>query len=102
MRLTYYRFPENTDENILLKNGCARVLNDGNEIYSDSIPEEKRNMIDHIDNTIFCKVSVAKKLIRQYGGHAWTEHIDRDGGCFEVTPISLTGNNTKFHYNHHL
>lgn len=29
-------------------------------------------------------------------------HSERDGSCFEVTDITLTGNNSKFKYNHHL
>jgi len=36
------------------------------------------------------------------GGSAWTEHCERDGGCFKVTPIELGKNNSKFKYNHHL
>lgn len=47
-------------------------------------------------------ISYAKKLLKKKGGCAWTEHIDRDGGCFEVTDITLKGNNSKFKYNHHL
>ena len=41
-------------------------------------------------------------LLKQYGGSAWTEHCERDGGCFEVTEIKLKGNNSRFRYNHHL
>jgi len=47
-------------------------------------------------------VTTAKKLLKEKGGVAWTEHIDRDGGCFEVTDITLKGNNSKFKYNRHL
>lgn len=102
MRLSYYRFPENTPENVLLENGCAVILKDGSEIYPNSIPDDKRNLVDHVDDTVFCNVSYAKKMLKKYGGTAWTEHIDRDGGCFEVTEIKLQGNNSKFNYNHHL
>ena len=49
-----------------------------------------------------CSVTMAKKLLKQFGGTAWTEHCDRSGGCFEVTPIRLSGNNSCFKYNHHL
>jgi len=49
-----------------------------------------------------CSVSYAKKMLKQQGGSAWTEHIDRDGGCFEVTDIKLKGNNSKYKYNRHL
>ena len=46
-----------------------------------------------------------KRLLKLQGGSAWTEHYDRDGGLFEVTPIELKSNakvayNVK--YNHHL
>lgn len=102
MRLSYYRFPENTPENILLENGCAVILKDGSEIYPDCIPEDKRNLVDHVDDTVFCNVSYAKKMLKKYGGVAWTEHCDRDGCCFEVTEIKLQGNNSSFKYNHHL
>lgn len=47
-------------------------------------------------------VTAAKKLLKEKGGYAWTEHIDRDGGCFEVTKMELKGNNSQFKYNHHL
>jgi len=47
-------------------------------------------------------VSNAKKLIKKQGGFAYTEHIDRDGTLFEVTPIELKGNNSRFKYNVHL
>jgi hypothetical protein len=49
-----------------------------------------------------CSVTTAKKLLREFGGRAWTEHCDRSGGCFEVTPIKLGKNNSRFKYNHHL
>ena len=102
MRLNYYRFPEGTDESILLANGCGVVLKTGSTIYPESIPDDKRELVDYVEDTIPCCVSFAKKLLKQYGGAAWTEHCERDGGCFEVTEIKLTGNNSKFKYNHHL
>lgn len=51
-----------------------------------------------------CGISVthAKQLLRERGGKAWTEHCERDGGVFEVTPIKLGGNNSRFKYNRHL
>ena len=102
MRISYYRFPDGTPESVLLANGCGVVLNDGREIYPESIPEDKRPLMDHINHTVSCKVSWAKAMMKQHGGSGWTEHIERDGGCFEVTPITLTGNNSRFKYNHHL
>lgn len=47
-------------------------------------------------------ISLAKKLLKEKGGVAWTEHYERDGTMFEVTPIELKGNNSKFKYNKHL
>ena len=79
MRLNYYQFPEGTPESVLIENEC-----------------------DHDDNIISCSITYAKKMLKQYGGTAWTEHLERDGGCFEVTEIKLTGNNSRFIYNHHL
>ena len=80
MRLNYYKFPAETAPEVLKKNGCES------------------------DDRVLGGVSImtAKKLLKQYGGTAWTEHCDRDGGCFKVTPITLIGNNSRFKYNHHL
>lgn len=103
MRINYYRFPEDTDEKTLLEHGCAIKMKSGEEKYVDSIPEEKRDLVDYVDRTIGgISVTRAKQLLKQYGGTGWTEHIDRDGSCFEVTNIELKGNNSKFKYNHHL
>lgn len=103
MRLNYYEFPENTPENILLENGCAVIKTNGDEIYPEFIPEDKRYLVDHIDRTLHgVSVSHAKALLKEYGGAAWTEHCERDGGVFEVTEIQLKGNNSNFKYNHHL
>jgi hypothetical protein len=52
------------------------------------------------------KLSTVKKLLKEKGGKGWTEHCERDGGCFEVTPIEPTGShkNTNYDckYNRHL
>lgn len=47
--------------------------------------------------SILCSVSEAKKLLKQKGGSAWTEHFDRDGSYQECTPIVL-GNNANTTY----
>lgn len=44
----------------------------------------------------------AKKLLKQKGGRAWTEHYERDGTLFEVSEINPQGNNSRFQYNTHL
>lgn len=102
MRLTYYRFPEDTSLDVLEEHGCEAVLKDGTSRSLECLSEEGRKNIESIDTTISCSISAAKRLMKQYGGYAWTEHIDRDGGCFEVTPVELSGNNSRFKYNHHL
>ena len=103
MRLNYYRFPEGTSEQVLLDNECGVVLKSGETIYPCSIPDDKRHLVDYIENTIGgVSVTFAKKMLRQYGGAAWTCHIDRGGGCFETTQIQLKGNNSRFKYNRHL
>lgn len=80
MRLHYYRFPEGTPASVLSQYDCS--------------PDD--------DVISGCSVSYAKQMLKLYGGSAWTEHIDRDGGCFEVTEIRLGENNSRFKYNHHL
>lgn len=103
MRLNYYQFPENTPETVRLDNGCAVVLKAGDEIWTDCIPDDKRLLVDHVSFTLGpMTVTSAKKLLRLYGGSAYTEHYERGGGLFEVTEIHLTGNNSRFKYNHHL
>lgn len=78
MRLHYYRFDATVPEAVQEEYGAEGRIIGG------------------------VSISTAKKLLKQYGGNAWTQHIDRDGGCFEVTEIKLSGNNSKFKYNHHL
>lgn len=103
MRLNYYRFPEGTPESVLLSEGCAVRLKDGSEIYVKSIPEDMRELVAYIKDTIYAgSVTNAKRLLKKYGGAAWTEHIDRDGCLFEVSEIALKGNNSRFKYNRHL
>lgn len=102
MRISYYKFPDEIPESVLLENGCYIITKNGDEILADSIPNDKRHLVDHIDHTVSGKISWIKKMMKQYGGIGWTEHIERDGGCFEITEIKLTGNNSQFKYNHHL
>ena len=102
MRISYYRFPDGTPEEVLLANGCGVELKDGSTIYVESIPNEKRYLVECVDDTVVCSISYAKKMMKEYGGCGYTEHYERDGSLFEVTEIHLTGNNSKFKYNHHL
>ncbi len=103
MRLHYYQFPENTPEETLLKEGCGVVLKSGSVIYVDSIPDAKRHLVERVDDCLGgLTITHVKNLLKQYGGHGWTEHCERDGGVFEVTEITLKGNNSRFKYNRHL
>lgn len=118
-RLTYYQFPDDTPESILLQHGCGVVICSkedchkiGNEdamedvdtwtIYPDEISDERRPQVVYINHTINCSVSTAKKLIKQFGGSGWTYHMERDGTVFDATNIELKGNNSKFKYSRHL
>ena len=48
-------------------------------------------------NSLFFGVALTDKHMNEA-----TEHIERDGGVFEVTDITLNGNNSRFKYNRHL
>jgi len=102
MRMSFYEFPEDTPEGVLIDEELPVVLKNGQTISSQWLTEEKRSLIDHFERVTQCTITYAKKMLKKYGGRAWTEHYDRDGGLFEVTPIELTGNNSRFKYNRHL
>lgn len=97
MRLTYYEFPSNMS-----------VW----DCYCAQVPEDERKPMPEGyeptdgDRAHWCRicttVTTAKKFLKKYGGQAYTEHIDRDGGVFEVTPVTLKGNNSRHKYNRHL
>lgn len=48
------------------------------------------------------RLTTVKTLIKRYGGSGYTTHCERDGGVFEVTDITLKGNNSRFKYNRHI
>lgn len=103
MRLNYYRFPEGVPPSVRASEGCAVRLKNGDTIYAESLPEDKLPQIEAVDDSLGgISVTHCKQLIKRYGGAGWTEHIDRDGGVFETSPITLSGNNSRFKYNHHL
>lgn len=76
MRIHNYRFPEGISEEVIREHGGETISG--------------------------CSITTAKKLLRKYGGEAWTEHFDRDGSFFESSPIYLKGNNSNIKYNRHL
>lgn len=104
MRINYYQFPEDAPVEEMVKNGCEGIREDGRHVYwwmVDEITDWSGITVDERELGGI-KVTAAKNLLRQFGGAAWTEHCERDGGVFEVTPIELKGNNSRFKYNHHL
>lgn len=97
MRLNYYRFPETVNDDTKVSEGCAVILKSGEEIYPENIPDDKRHLIDHVDDTLSgISVTHTKQLLKKYGGSAWTEHCDGDGYCLWATEITLKDNNSKF------
>lgn len=101
MRITYYQFPEEMSirDVALITKQVIEGRTDITEVPADVSDEVlERNFDYEVDTTI----TMAKKLLKAYGGCAYTRHIDRDGGCFEVTPVLLKGNNSRHKYNVHL
>lgn len=97
MRLNYYRFPEGTPDDVMIENGCQET-----RCWLDDKTQEIRTETRLTDTIGGLTVTAVKQLIKKYGGTGWTEHLERDGGCFEVTQITLSGNNSRFTYNHHI
>lgn len=54
------------------------------------------------DDKDIVSIREAKRLLKEKGGNAWTEHYERDGTLFDTTEIKLEGNNSTFTYNRHL
>ena len=104
MRLNYYRFPDDAPVAVMVAEGCEGIREDGRLVrwwQAEEITDWTGIKVE--DKTLGgIKISAAKNLLKQYGGSACTEHIELDGGCFEVTEITLKGNNSRFKYNHHL
>ncbi len=121
MRLNYYLFPDGVDANTRARNGAEAFENtctaDAERWASLDNPYidcpykagnygclecSKLVCIDADDMVSGISVTRAKQLISEFGGRAWTRHIDRDGGVFEISDIRLKGNNSRFKYNRHL
>ena len=115
MRINYYMFPDTVDAHTRYIHGTSRK----HAICTMNVPHEKSDTCVHKPEwgCTECKyykvtdsgyvvdgitVTCAKKWLKQFGGSAWTEHCERDGSCFEVTPIIIGKNNSSFKYNHHL
>lgn len=105
MRINYYRFPEDmTDEQRFNAYFEMLTWNPANDL--DDIEQRKQRALSLDEKAPYeldsIKVSTAKKMLKAYGGIAFTCHFDRDGGLFESTEIKLKGNNSRFTYNRHL
>lgn len=102
MRITRYKFPDEMSiREIALATkrdieGQTNILAVPDDVYDEVL---ERNFLRVVD---YCTITTAKKMLKKYGGTAWTDHFERDGGFFESTPITLKGNNSKHKYNQHL
>ena len=104
MRVNYYRFPEGIDAHTRFLNGAA---NKGGDC---KLNRDTCSGCDHCDagwskcrefrctaaDDVISGISVmdAKRLLRSYGGVAWTQHHDRNGSCFATTTITTNGSKT--------
>lgn len=112
MRINYYEFPETVDAHTRYLNGACRKSGccdtgrkncRGCELCEGGWSECPHFRCTDAERTIDgCSVTTAKRLLQEFGGIAWTEHCERDGSVFEVTPIELGKNNSRFKYNRHL
>ncbi len=100
MRINTYEFPKGVDPHTRYLNGAVQlqgVCDTGRKSCRDcDLCEEGWSECEHFRCTEAemtvegCSVTTAKKLLKKFGGHAWTEHCERDGGCFEVNVIQLS------------
>ena len=122
MRLNYYEFPDGMSEEVLKEyceiktcyffyEGERKTIDEMLNVLTEdgTDPMKALDIMDKLPKEVIyeklvagCSITFAKQLLKLYGGKAWTEHYERDGGCFEVTPIRIKGNNSRAKYNHHL
>ncbi len=101
MRITYYYFPDSMSvrDRVLATKQILEGKTDITEVPEDIEDEVlDRNFPIKVDITI----TMAKRMIKRYGGHAFTQHFDRNGGLFETTEVIIKGNNSIHKYNRHL
>ena len=94
MKINTYVFPDGVDPH-------TRYL-EGAEAYAGTGNRETGRCTESDTEVLGITVTKVKQLIKKYGGHGFTQHIDRDGGLFDTTEIKLKGNNSKHKYNRHL
>lgn len=88
LKINFYRFPEEKTprERALI---CKQVIENKKIAEIPTyISEEYLNR--NFPRDVQCSLPMAKKLLKNFGGYAYTEHIDRDGGLVNKTPILLT------------
>ncbi len=112
MRINYYEFPEGVDPHTRYLNGAVHLGGScdtgrgncrGCAVCKGGWSECEHFRCTDAEKVVMgCSVTTAKRLLKEFGGIAWTEHCERDGSVFEVTSITLKGNNSRFKYNHHL
>jgi len=111
-RLHYYQFPDEITPHVRYQNGAMtcngkctqnKATCKGCALSPNGWRECPYYLCTDSENTLRgITITEAKRLLKKFGGTAWTNHCDRDGGVFETTDIIVKGNNSKFQYNHHL
>lgn len=111
-RLHYYQFPNDIDAHTRYVNGAMNLKGECTlgkttcrecTVCSVGWRECEHYRCLEAENIIEgTTITEAKRLLKRFGGAAWTEHCERDGGVFEVTAIELQGDNSRFKYNRHL
>lgn len=111
-RLHYYQFPDEIDAHSRYMNGALNLKGECTAgqptcractVCANGWREcEKFKCLEAEMIIGGTTLTNAKRLLKKFGGAAWTEHCDRDGGVFEVTDIKLKNNNSSFKYNRHL
>lgn len=112
MRINCYCFPDTMGEHERFKNGAMNIEGHCTKGIEEckGCPHSTGFYIDceffHCDESETdiegITVTKAKKFLKEFGGSAYTKHCDRSGSCFEISEITLKGNNSRFKYNHHL
>lgn len=90
MRINFYRFAEETTprERALIYKQVVEGKHYITEISSDV---SESFLQRHFPRDIQCSsLKTTKKLLKDYGGYAYTEHIDIDGVLLDRSPITLT------------
>ena len=87
MRITRYTLPQTMNAR-----EQYRILKaEGYPVPSTEPPQDMTDeqILEVIDINHICKVSEAKRMLKKYGGSAWTEWYDRDGSFQDSMDISL-------------